>query len=52
MEFLAGIIFTAFLLFLGTKVHLVKVEFGRFKEERSGGTGTGVDPDGPKPDKQ
>jgi hypothetical protein len=48
MEFLAGILFTAFLLFLGTKVHLVKVEFGRFKEERTGGgTGGGSTPENP-----
>ena len=42
MEFLSGILFTAFILFLGVKIKKVKIEFGDFKEPRTtGGSGGG-----------
>lgn len=41
MEFLSGILFTAFILFLAVKMKKVKVEFGDFKEPRTAGGTSG-----------
>lgn len=45
MEFLGGILFAAFVLFLGVKVKKIKIEFGDFKEDNSSsGAGGGTRP--------
>ena len=48
MEFLSGIIFTAFILFIGVKIKKVKIEFGDFKEPRTTGGTSGGSKNPPK----
>jgi hypothetical protein len=38
LEFIGGILFIVFILFLGIKVKKVKLEYGDFKEEKNTGT--------------